>query len=172
MINIYDIIAIQLACRTAMKLHFTLQVFQGQTGQAEDGGFGLHPSPYDQVVLCLGQGSEAVGEVADQTFDQSRGQNFVPHPAVACACRLRLSFGAPLLVSAGLGSLSSTALKYLGSEGLVCPSIWKNYFFIEICAIMPPARQFAWKKRNILGVKLGIRCPKNHFWIAVAKVAA
>jgi hypothetical protein len=117
-------------------LHFTLQVLQGQTGQAEDGGFGLQPSPYDQVVLCLGRGSEAVDGVADQTLDQRKDQNFVPHPGVACACRPRLAFGEPLLVSAGLGSLSSTALKYLGSEGLVCPSICKNYFFIEICAIV------------------------------------
>jgi len=105
-------------------------VFQGQTGQAEDGGFGLQPSPYDQVVLWLGRGSEEVGGVADQTLDQRRDQNFVPHPAVACACRPRFAFGAPLLVSAGLGSLSSTAVKYWGSEGLACSSIWKNYLFI------------------------------------------
>jgi hypothetical protein len=43
--------------------------------------------------------------LADQPFDQSRTYNFVPHPAVAYARRLRLSFGTPLPVCAGLGVL-------------------------------------------------------------------
>lgn len=60
------------------KLYFPLQGFQGQTGQAEDGGLGLKPSPYDQVVLWLGRGSEEVGGVADQTLDQRRRQHCVP----------------------------------------------------------------------------------------------
>ena len=37
-----------------------------------------------------------------------------------CPCGLRLSSGSPLPISAGLGFLSSTALRYPGSEGPVC----------------------------------------------------
>jgi len=55
-----------------------LKGFQCQTGQAEDGGLGLKPSPYDQVVLWLGRGSAEVGGVADQTLDQRRRHHCVP----------------------------------------------------------------------------------------------
>jgi hypothetical protein len=60
------------------KLHFPLQGFHGQTGQTEDVGFGLHISPYGQVVLDRGRGRAAIGGAADQTLAQIRGQNCVP----------------------------------------------------------------------------------------------
>jgi hypothetical protein len=37
---------------------------------------------------------------------------------------------------------------------------------------MPPTRPFGYKKRNLLGVKLGKRDPKNYFWTEAARVAA
>jgi len=37
--------------------------------------------------------------------------------------------GTPLSISAGLGSLSSIAVKYLVAKALVCLNFEKNYFF-------------------------------------------
>jgi hypothetical protein len=54
-------------------------------------------------------------------------------PEVVCPGGLRLSAGSTLPISAGLWSLSSTALKYLVSGGgVACPSFWKNYLFLAI----------------------------------------
>jgi hypothetical protein len=61
-------------------------------------------------------------------------------------------------------------MRYLGYE-VWYGNILKNYFFIEDCAILP-ARKFGYKKRNLLGVKLGERGPQNHFCTGVVKTAA
>jgi len=52
------------------------------------------------------------------------------------------------------------------------PILLKKCFFIETCAILHPLRKFGYKKRNLLGVKLGERGPQNHFYTGVAKIAA
>lgn len=47
-------------------------------------------------------------------------------------------------------------------QSVICPSkAWYvynlgNYFFSEICAILPPTRRFGYKKRNLFGVKAGM----------------
>jgi hypothetical protein len=53
-------------------------------------------------------------------------QGFLSSPEVLCACGFRLSYDTPLPISAGLGSLSSTTLRFLGSEGQVCQNFCKN----------------------------------------------
>jgi hypothetical protein len=74
--------------------------------------------------------------------------------------------------SIGLGSLSCTALKHLGSEGSVCPDFWKLYSFREICAILSSARGFGFKKINFGGFFPGKEAPKKHFWTEAVKGAA
>jgi len=53
--------------------------------------------------------------VADQAINQSGGQGFLPCPEVVCPCGLGFSSVAPLSGGVGLGSLSSIAVRYLGS---------------------------------------------------------
>jgi hypothetical protein len=48
-------------------------------------------------------------------------------PGLVCAYRLRFFPGSPLAGVAGLGSLSSAALRFLGSEGKVCQNFCKDY---------------------------------------------
>jgi len=48
----------------------------------------------------------------------------------------------------------------------------ETFFFIGIYAIIPPTRQFGYKKMNLLAVKLGKRGSKNYFWAVGVKVAA
>jgi len=47
----------------------------------------------------------------------------------------------------------------------------ETYFSADY-AIIPPTRQFGYKKMNLLAVKLGKRGSKNHFGAAGVKVAA
>lgn len=53
--------------------------------------------------------------------------------------------------SVGLGSLSSTTLRYLGSGDKYAKKLGKKYFFKETCAIMPPTRGFRFKNKNFGG---------------------
>jgi hypothetical protein len=52
------------------------------------------------------------------------------------------------VISKGLGKITAT-LEYRLS------TFWQNSFFIEICAILPPTRQFGHKKRKCAGSNLG-----------------
>jgi hypothetical protein len=65
----------------------------------------------------LGRGSEAVDGLADQAVDQGLCQSFLTRPVVVFSSGLGLFPIAPLSGGAGLGSLGSSTLKYLGSEG-------------------------------------------------------
>ena len=95
------------------------------------------------AALCLKSPSHSKISTAGQ----------LPHPEGVCACGPRLPPRAPLQVS--LGSSSSTAVRYMGSEGLVCPEFWNIYSFSEICAIISPQRQFGYKKRRLSGLNSG-----------------
>jgi hypothetical protein len=55
--------------------------------------------------------------------------------------------GPALSDGAGQGSLSSTAVRYLRPGGMLCSTIWKNYFFKEIYAIIG-TKGFGFKNRN------------------------
>jgi len=67
---------------------------------------------------------------------------------------------APLPGGAGLGSLISIAVKYLGSDGMVCQKFRENYFIRESCVIMLPIRQSGCKQGNVLGLNSGREVPK------------
>ena len=66
---------------------------------------------------------------------------------------------APLPGGAGLGSLISIAMKYLGSDGVVCPKL-KKLLSSEICAIMPSTKGFGSKNINLGGFSPGQEVPK------------
>jgi hypothetical protein len=105
------------------------QPFEANQARLKMGGFGLQPLTHDPAVLCLGGRSAAVHGLADQAINQSGRQGFLSCPEVVCPCGLRLSFGSPLPINAGLGSLNSTAVRYLGSKGVVCKGIRGKLFF-------------------------------------------
>jgi len=63
---------------------------------------------------------KAVHGLANQAPVQGGGQGFLSCPEVVGACGLAFSPGAPLPSDAGLRTLSSIAVKYLGFEGQVC----------------------------------------------------
>ncbi len=100
--------------------------FQGATISSDTG---LQPSAYDPAILRLGRGGAAVHGVGDQAFNQSGRQGFLSCPAVVCACSLGFPSIAPLSGGAGLGSLSSTAVRYLGS------GVWYAQIFEKITFI-------------------------------------
>jgi len=50
--------------------------------------------------------------------------------------------------------------------------IGENYFFIEICAIVPSTRQFGYKKKGAFRVHTREEVPKTIFLTAAAKFAA
>jgi len=73
---------------------------------------------------------------------------------------------------AGLGSIGHKAMRCRFTDGVVRPKSEKHSFFTINCAIMLPTRPFGYKKRNLPGVKLGKRDPKNYFGTEAARVAA
>ena len=84
---------------------------------------------------------------------------------------LRIPSGPPLPVSAGLGSLISTALSCLGSEGESGPIFNDLTFLVKFVL---PCRRI---KDSASGTETWgdfprARGPKNLFWITVAKAAA
>jgi hypothetical protein len=98
--------------------------------------------------------------LADQAINQSGRQGFFSRSAVVCPFSLGLSPGSPLPRGAGLGFLSSIAVRCPDAEGQVRQNFWKNYYirrfvdkFIEIYATIAFARQFGYKKRKLSGVK-------------------
>ena len=75
------------------------------------------------------------------------------HPSIMSS-----HFGLPLPGGAGLGFLRSTALRYPGSGGVVCPNSEKITFPQNLC--YHASQQInGLQKRELVGVKFGERGP-------------
>jgi hypothetical protein len=75
-----------------------------------------------------------------------------------------LPFGSPLPISAGLGSLSSTAKRCLGSKSLRCAqNSEKHNFLSEIYGIMSTMRGVGLRNGTFGGFSAKQSGPQNHF---------
>ena len=96
---------------------------------------------------------------------------FLLCPAVVCPCGLGFSFSAPLSGGAGLESLRSTALRFLGSEGKVRQK-FKGKVLYQGNLCYHYAEEESASRTETLGDFFRVRGPKDLFWIVVAKAAA
>jgi hypothetical protein len=87
--------------------------------------------------------------------------------------RLLFSFSLPLAGGAGLESLSSMALRNLGSvgKGMFKIPIKNNFIHGKLCYYLNDKR-IRLKESKIFDISLAPKSPKNHFLTAATKVAA
>jgi len=62
-----------------------------------------------------------------------------------------------------LGLIGRRLTNNLLAKGVVCQKFRKNYFFSEICAIVPSTRQFGYKKKGAFRVHTREEVPKTIF---------
>ena len=101
--------------------------------------------------------------VADQATDQSGGPNFLSCQQVVSACSRGFPSIAPLSGSAGLGSLSSTAVRYLGSGVWYAQIFEKITFSRKLVLSWRRYRGFGLKNRNLRGFSPDQKAPKTNF---------
>lgn len=98
---------------------------------------------------------------ADPMISEGFGRYLLPE--VVYPCGLRFPTDSPLPSGAALGSLSSTALRYLGSEGVVCQkSRGKSFFQRNLCYHVVGERIWL-QEQKLWGIFPGQRGLKNHF---------
>ena len=104
----------------------------------------------------------------DQAINQSGRQGFLSCPKMVCPCRLHFSSESPLSISAGLGFLRSTALRYRDSKGQACQDSCKDYADLlknswNFVPSNPPGHDSATKGGNLSGLNSKEGSPKTIF---------
>jgi len=98
-----------------------------------------------------------------------KGQGFLSCPAVGCPCGLPLSPGAPLPISAGLGSLGFPAVNIWSSRIGMREILGKLTFRPNLCYYASCEKNWL-REEDRLGDFIGQRASQNRFLTAVAKI--
>jgi hypothetical protein len=125
-----------------------LPALRGYQARFEDAGYGLQAVLDDQPVQYMGREREGVHRTADQLSDQSGSQGFLSCPEVVCAYGFGFSPGAPLPISAGLGSIGRESMGYRFTDGVVCPTTYEFLDFYKILRFHTTTKMCCLRKRG------------------------